>query len=169
MGIFQEYLNSKGTVAKPVVDISGDQIDPKTPPNAPPKGKPYAAKKGCCKGGKQGFGDMGDSDLEYKPATTKDNKGHAPAKIPTVEQMELANLVVQVVNKDPSIMETIVSQLKRQGLLGLLVAEVLQHRTAYDHIAEIMNHEEYGPATCESLVRAMNRTNEEVAAPFPKA
>jgi hypothetical protein len=83
--------------------------------------------------------------------------------------MELANLVVQVVNKDPSIMETIVSQLKRQGLLGLLVAEVLQHRTAYDHIAEIMNHEEYGPATCESLVRAMNRTNEEVAAPFPKA
>lgn len=169
MGIFQEYLNSKGTVAKPVVDISGDQIDPKTPPISPPKGKPYAAKAQGQKGGKQGFGDMGDSDLEYKPATTKDNKGHAPAKIPTVEQMELANLVVQVIQKDSSVMETIVSQLKNQGLLGLLVAEMLQHRASFDHIAEIMSHEQYGPATCESLVRAMNRTNEEVAAPFPTA
>lgn len=171
MGIFQEYLNSKGkTVEKPVVDISGDQCDPKTPPNAPPKGgKPYVGKSHK-EGGKKGFGDMGDSDLEYKPATTKDNKGHAPAKIPTVEQMELANLVVQVLRKDPTVVETIVAQLKHQGMLGLLVAEMLQHRATYEHIAEIMNHENYGPSTCEALVRAMNKeVNEGVASPFVKA
>lgn len=171
MGLFQEYLDSKGKIAKPVVDVSGDQIDPKTPPNAPPKGgKPYVAKGADQDGKKKGFGDMGDKELEYEPATTKDNKGHAPAKIPTVEQIELATLLADAMMQDGTVVETVIDHLSQRGLLGVLVAEMLQHRDSYDHIAEVMSHKEYGPTTRECLVRAWNKVqNEEVASPFPQA
>lgn len=172
MGIFQEYLDSKGkTVEKAVVDASGDQCDPKTPPDAPPKGKPYVAKGSNCGkncNSKKGLGDMGCCD-KYNPAVDK-SKGHAPAKIPTVEQIELANFVIQVIQKDQTVVETIVDQIKNQGMLGLLIGEMLRHKDTYKHIAEIMNHDNYGPSTCEALVRAMNKeVNEGVDVPFQKA
>lgn len=166
MGLFQEYLNSKGNVEKAKVDISGGDPDPKTPPNAPPKGgKPYVAKDGGI--GKGGFGDMGDKDMIYKPATDPENKGHAPASIPTAEQVELCTLVADAILKDGSLVEELTYQLKRRGLLGVILAEALQHNESYQHIAEIMSHESYGPTVCDRLVRAMK--NEEVAPPFPTA
>jgi hypothetical protein len=170
MGIFQEYLNSKGKITEPVVDVSGDQIDPKTPPNAPPKGgKPYMNSKGGKAESKKGFGDMGDSELEYKPATTKDNKGHAPAKIPTVEQVELANLISDAVGRDPAMLETLVSQLKTNGFMGVLLAEMLQHKESYDHLAKVMCHKDHGHVISENLKRALLKLREEVAAPFQTA
>lgn len=170
MGLFQEYLDSRGKVRKPVVDVSGDQIDPKTSPNAPPKGgKPYVAngskkgKKGCNKG----FADMGDNDLKYMPSTT--GKGKAPAKIPTVEQVELATIVIEALKRDNSFAERLVYEAKTNGVLGLIIAEALEHRVTYNHLVEVMAHKTHGPTMCDKLVRAMNGVvTEEVSPPESK-
>jgi hypothetical protein len=167
MGLFQEYMDAKGKVKKAVVDISGGDPDPKTPPVKPPKehgGKPYAASDGkCCKNSDKGFGDQGDKDLKYTPSDNPSSSGHPPAKIPTVEQVELSTIVAEAATRDQSLIENLVRQLKSNGLLGPLVAEMLQHRETYGHISELMAHESYGNKTCKNLVRAMT---EEVAPPF---
>jgi len=178
MGLFQEYMDSKGKVRKPVEDISGGDPDPKTPPTKPPKehgAKPYANSDGKDKkkSGK-GFGDQGDESLKYKPSETPSSKGHAPAKIPTVEQAEISGFVCEAIDKDPTLVGRLVSDLKNDGSLGCLVAEIFQHRASYDYMAEVMSHEKYGPEICERLSRALNRPElgkgkvvaEEVAPPF---
>ena len=167
MGLFQEYMDAKGNLKKPVVDISGGDPTPKTPPTKPPKehgDAPYAASdgKGIVKGEK-GFGDQGCSDLKYTPSDNATSSGHPPAKIPTVEQVELSNLVAEAATRDQTLIENLVRQLKVNGLLGPLVAEILQHRETYNHISELMGHKDYGKNTCKNLVRAMK---EEVAPPF---
>ena len=164
MGLFQEYMDAKGKVVKPKVDISGGDPSPKTPPNAPKGGgKPYVAnggKKGSK--GEKGFGDKGDQSLKYNPVTDH-GKGKEPAKIPTVEQVEISAFVADAASRDQTLIENIVRQLKSHGLMGPLVAEMLQHRETYKHISEIMGHKEYGESTCKSMVRAMR---EEVSSPF---
>lgn len=177
MGIFKEYLNSKGKVETGTVCISGDRTDPMTPPNKPPKG--HSSQKAYSNGGKKskkgsekGFGDMGDQDTKYDPCCN-DNKGKAPAKIPTAEQafaeLELVPLITEAVEGNPTILEKIVYDLKRNGKLGALVAEVMSHRETYQHIAELMSNETYGPEICKKMTRAMNQLNEEVDTPFHKA
>jgi hypothetical protein len=164
MGLFQEYLNSKGAVDKPKVSVTGDFVDPMTSPNAPKGGKPYGVSDGKkLKMSKdKGFGDEGDSKLKYEPKV--DNKQSvAPAKIPTAEQAELCGVLVDAIKKDPSLTEQLVGQLRRNGLLGMVVAEMLQFKETYTHMAEVMSHDQYGPVVCSKLVRAMN---EEVAPPF---
>lgn len=169
MGLFQEYLDSKGKVRKPVVDISGGNPDPKTPPNKPPKAeKPYAAAAGGKAKGNKGLGDQGCCD-KYQPSMDAKSKGHPPAKIPTAECIELAAFVAEVVAKDQNFAEALVNELKRKGVLGPVVAEMLQHRTTYDYMVEVMEHEEYGPEACKRLSRALNGTSvftEETAPPF---
>lgn len=172
MGLFQEYIDSKGKIRKPVEDISGGDPDPKTPPTKPPKehgAKPYANSDGKDKKktGK-GLGDQGDESLKYTPSK-EPCKGHPPAKIPTVEQAEISGFVCEAIDKDPTLIGRLVADLKNNGSLGCLVAEIFQHRASYDYIAELMNHKEYGPDICERLSRAMNRgvVSEEVAPPFP--
>ena len=155
--LFQEYMNSRGKVDKPVVSITGDRTDPMTPPNAPPKGgKPYKVSDGkkTKKAGEKGFGDLGDSDLKF----TYDlkGKGKAPAKIPTCERVELASLVAKSCAKDPTLVEDLVSQIRKHGLMGALVVEMLSQKETFDHISEVMAHKEYGPELCAKLVRAMN-------------
>ena len=177
MGIFQEYMNSKGKVETGKVDISGDRTDPMTPPNKPPKGnpsqKPYTSDGKSMKGKEKGFGDMGEKDTKYDPCCDAGSKGKAPAKIPTAEQafaeLELVPLVTEAVAGNPALLEKVVFDLKRHGQLGALVAEVLSHRETYKHIAEIMANETHGPAVCKNLSRAMNMVVEEVDAPFHKA
>ena len=164
MGLFQEYLNSKGSVEKPKVSISGDFVDPMTAPNAPKGGKPYGVSDGkkLKMAKEKGFGDEGDSKLKYVPKVDKSN-GVAAAKIPTAEQAELCGVLVDAIKKDPTIAEQMVFQLRHNGLMGMVVAEMLQFKETYQHIAEVMSHKEYGPSVCGKLVRAMN---EEVAPPF---
>lgn len=164
MGLFQEYLNSKGSVDKPKVSLTGDFVDPMTPPNAPKNGKPYSVSDGKkTKTSKEkGFGDQGDSKLKYQPKIDN-NSGFAAAKIPTAEQAELCGVLVDAIKKDPSVTEQLVGQLRRNGLMGAVVAEMLQFKETYSHMAEVMSHDQYGPAVCSKLVRAMN---EEVAPPF---
>lgn len=160
---FDEYLSSKGVVGKPVVSLDGDHIDPQNMPNTPPGGgKPYAAKNEKSKKSNKALGDEGDDALKYEPKTDN-SKGKAPAKIPTVDEVSLAVNVAKAAAENPTILETVVRQLKNNGLLGALVAETLNHRDTFKHISQIMAHEAYGPDLCNKLVRAMN---EEVAAPF---
>lgn len=164
MGLFQEYLNSKGAVDKPKISVTGDFVDPMTSPNAPKGGKPYGVSDGKkTKISKEkGFGDQGDSKLKYEPKV--DNKQSvAPAKIPTAEQAELCGVLVDAIKKDPSVTEQLIGQLRRNGLLGMVVAEMLQIRETYTHMAEVMSHDEHGPIACKKLVKAMK---EEVAPPF---
>lgn len=167
MGLFQEYMDAKGKIAKPVVDISGGNPTPKTPPTKPPKehgNKPYVSSNGkYYKNKEKGFGDQGDSELKYSPSEDAKSTNHPPAKIPTVEQVELSVIVANAASRDQTLIENLVKQLKKNGLLGPLVAEVLQHRATYNHISEIMAHENYGKHTCKNLVRAMS---EEVSPPF---
>lgn len=128
--------------------------------------------KSSKKGSEKGFGDMGDQDTKYDPCCN-DNKGKAPAKIPTAEQafaeLELIPLISEAVEGNPSILEKVVYDLKRNGKLGALVAEVMSHRETYKHIAELMTNETYGPDFCKKLARAMNQITEEVDSPFHKA
>ena len=160
---FDEYLSSKGVVGKPVVSLDGDQIDPQNMPNTPPGGgNPYVAKNEKGKKSNKALGDEGDNALKYEPKTDN-GKGKAPAKIPTVDEVTLAINVAKAVTQNPTVLETVVRQLKNNGLLGALVAETLNHRDTFKHISQIMAHEAYGPDLCNKLVRAMN---EEVAAPF---
>ena len=156
---FQEYLDSKGKLGKPVIDLTGDQVDPKKSPAQPPKGKPYIGKKGSKS--EKPFGDQGDTALKYEP-NVKDNKCKV-AKIPTVEQYEIANFVASKVSEDPTILENLIRQIKNTGYFPALVAEVLEHKDAFKCISEVMSHKEYGPQFCNKLVRAIS---EEVATPF---
>ena len=171
MGIFQEYMNSKGKVVeKGKVDISGDNTDPKTPPTKPPGDngqKPYTSSDGKKKKGKEkGFGDEGDKDLVFDYETEKSD-GKKAAKIPTAEQrfahLEVVPLVCESLSRDPLIVENMVREIKQNGLLHILVAELMEHRETYRHLASLMKDETYGPEICRKLKRSMN---EEVAAPF---
>jgi hypothetical protein len=162
---FDEYLNSKGKVeSKPETRLDGDCIDPSTMPNTPPSGgKPYAAKNEKAKKSEKALGDQGDEELKYEPVVDNNNKGKAPAKIPTVEQAGLVTLMAKAIKENPLVVESLVRTLKHEGLLGFVVAESLNHRDTYKHISQIMAHESYGPDVCNKLARAMN---EETAAPF---
>jgi hypothetical protein len=165
MGLFQEYLNSKGVVSKPKVSVTSDFVDPQTPPTAAPKpqGGDYSVGgKKLKSGSEKGFGDQGDSKLKYEPKVDNTSSA-APAKIPTAEQAELCGVLVDAIKKDPTIVEQMIGQLRRNGLMGMVVAEMLQFKETYEHLAEVMSHDEYGPPVCSKLVRAMS---EEVAPPF---
>ena len=166
MGLFSEYVDSKGKVRKAKVDVSGGDPDPKTPPTKPPKehgDKPYANSNG--KGPKNkkdaGLGDEGDDELKIK--FDPKMKGKAPAKIPTVEQIELASFVSEIALNDGSFIEQLVQEMKNNSLLGPLVAELFQHKATYVHVSEMMKHEQYGPEICSRLNRLMD---EEVSPPF---
>lgn len=166
MGLFQEYVDSKGKVRKAKVDVSGGDPDPKTPPTKPPKengDKPYANSDG--KGPKnkkdKGLGDEGDDSLKIK--FDKNMKGKAPAKIPTVEQVELAAFVGDVAQGDGTFIERLVQEMKSRNLLGPMIAEMFQHKVTYVHVSEMMKHENYGPEMCARLNRLMS---EEVSSPF---
>lgn len=164
MGLFQEYLNSKGKVEKAKVSVNGDLVDPKTPPTSPKGGKPYGVSDGkkLKMAQEKGFGDEGDSKLKYNPKVDNGD-GVTPAKIPTAEQAELCSVMIDAIQKDPTLTEQMVSQLRHNGMLGMFVAEMLQFKETYLHIAEVMSHNQYGPSVCNKLVRAMS---EEVAPPF---
>lgn len=165
MKTFNEYLNSKGQVEDGKVDIHGDRVDPMTPPNSPPKGKPYMASNGKDKTKKseKGFGDQGDKDLIYEPDVKSASK--KAADIPTAEfaQYELVPLISECLEKNPFLAENIVRDLKKKGMLGLLVGELMEHRETYKHLASIMGHKQFGEQICQKLVRAMR---EEISPPF---
>jgi hypothetical protein len=162
---FDEYLSSKGLVSKPKISLNGDNLDPKKSPISPSGGgKPYmsSSKK---KKTISSLGDEGDKDLIYEPETDieKKIKKATNNKLVTVQEMALATNLINSAKKNLKIIETVVRQLKSEGLLGALVAETLNHRETFNHISKIMAHESYGPVLCNKLMKAIN---EEVSAPF---
>jgi hypothetical protein len=161
---FQEYMNSRGKIDKPVVKLDGDRIDPTDMPNKPPQGgKNYSVKDGKSKKTNKGFGDEGDSDLKYNPKVDNNSKGKSPAKLLTVDEITMTSKMSNAIAENPMLIETFVRQLKSNGLLGVLVAEMLNHKETFNQISEVMAHASYGPDFCKKLVRSMT---EEVASPF---
>lgn len=171
---FHEYMDSKKQIKSPVVDPTGDQIDPKTMPNKPPKegyakgGQEYSTgKKKTTKGSLGGLGDIkkvGWENSIYKPKVD-DPHGTKPAKLPTVEQIQLTKAMVQDMLKHPELVEQFVKQTKCHGMLGILVAEVFEQKESAAHLAEIMSHQNHGPKVLRNLTRALN---EETAQPLSK-
>jgi hypothetical protein len=160
---FYEYMDAKGKIKATITnDKSGDHVE-----KGKGKGKGTDGSK-APKGIKttdKGFGDLGDKDLVIKFDKDGSTKAGKATKLPTVEfaQYELLPLIRETIESNPLVTEDVVRELKRNGLLGVLVGELLQHRETYQHLADVMAHEQYGPETCRKLVRAMN---EEAAHPF---
>jgi hypothetical protein len=186
-------MNSRGKIDKPVTDISGDQVDPKTPPSGPKGGgKPYAAKggekvfkmKGADNG--PGFAQKGNQKLVYKPKEDgkkssaegfaqkgdkkliykpKDNP--KKVKVPTVESRHgLLPLLRESLNADPCFVQYVINEMRDGDLMGVLVGELLDRRETYQHIAEVMSHPVYGPRVCRKLIQALA---EETSEPLHKA
>lgn len=160
---FQEYVNAKGKLQDPVVTLDGDNVDPKTSPTKPPQGgSPYSVSGTKTKKSEKGLGDEGDDELKIKISNGKLQE-KSPAKIPTVDEVSIASRIANTIAKNPVMIETIIRQLKANGCLGMLIAEVLNYKETFSHISEVMSHNTYGPELCMKLIRAMN---EEVAPPF---
>jgi hypothetical protein len=166
---WNEYLNDKGKVESGTTDIHGDKTTPMKSPNSPPgtQGhKPYCASDGkTIKHGKEkGLGDDGDKDLIFNFKPNEDGK--APAKIPTAEQYNLISTFRQALLKDPTLLEAFVRDLKRNGMLGQVVAELTDHNETYKHLAEVMGSK-YGEKVCDKLARAIY--TEGTSPPFSEA
>lgn len=170
MNSFFEYLNSKGKILPPVVKAVADVVDcPKDRSYAPvQKGvgsaHPYSNGKTVKNSKEPGLADKGDKDLKYNPC-----KGHGKeskaAKLPTAEQYNAIQAVRMTIQSEPMFAEHLVREFKRNGLLSILIGEMLTHKETYGFLAEVMANETYGPEVCKKLVRAMN---EDIAPPFTK-
>lgn len=174
MASFKEYLDSKGKIPNTEVKVVADKVDmPKDREVKPPKfmgmvkdGKGYKQpqadgdSKKIKYGKSEGLGDLAsDKDMHYD--VTTDRK---PAKIPTAESfIYVFPKVSELVASNPELVEHLVRDLKRNGLLSVLVAELATHNETFKHLAEIMSTEEYGQEFCSRLVRAIN---EDVAPPY---
>jgi hypothetical protein len=160
---FYEYMDAKGKIKATIAnDKSGDHVEkgkgkgPGSDGSKAPKGKKSTDK---------GFGDQGDQELVIKFDKDGQTKPGKKATVRTVEfaQYELLPLIRETIESNPLMTEDVVRELKRNGLLGILVGEILEHSETYKHIASVMAHKQYGPMVCKKLARAMS---EEAAAPF---
>lgn len=157
---FLEYLNSKGQMQEPKTQNVADDVDiPKDRDQKPPKGQgmvgnqqPYSADgKGVSKGKDKGFGDQGDSNLKIDVKSTK------KVKIPTAEGT-LAQQVRNAVLDNPKILEHLVNEFHKSGLLGALVGELTTYRETFQHLTEVMANENYGPAICDRFARCLQES-----------
>lgn len=168
---FHEYLSSKGNVqATGDVRVVADKVDvpsgrAKQPPKEagrPKNSQPYSVDgKKVMRGGSKGFGDHGDRDLMYD--VTKKTKA---ASLPTAESFAHHQVFPQVRNiiaSNPQLVENLIREFQRKGLLGVLVGEMLSHNETYGHIAQVMASKNYGYSVCRKLAKAMR---EDIAPPF---
>jgi hypothetical protein len=166
---WDEYLNHKGKVEDGVTDIHGDKVSPQKSPVNPPgtQGhKPYSASDGTnTKVKETGLGDEGEKDLifDFKP----NEDGKSPAKIPTAEQYNFISTFRKTIQEDPTLLEAVVRDLKRNGMLGQVVGELAEHKETFDHLATIMGSDEYGDQICNKLARSLQ--SEGTAPPFSEA
>ena len=154
---FDEYMNAKGNVEKPKISTSGDNVTGMDSPNyKKPKlhESPYVVKGAKNANKKEkGFADEGDQNLVFNY-----EKEVKPADIPTVKEfahLELVPLVTECVKSNPMLIENIVRDLKRNGVLGILVGELVEHSETYNILAELMESETYGPSICKKLAKAI--------------
>jgi hypothetical protein len=149
MGQFLEYLNAKGKMQDVKTKTVADDVEGET--NKTGKGtKPKTSTKG--------FADQGDKDLIIDPC-----KNTKPAKIRTAEAIQYINIIKDMIQSDPMVMETLVREFKRNDLLGHLVGELTLHNETYSHLAEVLANENYGPTIAKKLARAIR---EDVAPPM---
>jgi hypothetical protein len=165
---FYEYLDSKKKIAKPEVAVLAKKVDtPAAKMKKPPQGvgmvggkQPYVKDNGGKPTwSKKEWGDLKSPNVPYYDAT----KEVKPAKLPTAESpFVLAPIVRESIKADPRTVEAIVRDLKRNGLLGPLVGELLTHKEAYLEIASVMGSKRHGQTVCDKLARAIR----EVSVPF---
>lgn len=165
---FQEYLDSRGKIDNPKVKVVADDVDmPADRTKKPPKGmgmkdgkQPYVNDDGKVSrsSGKKAFGEQGEGEV-YD--VTKSKKA---AKIPTAEAYTLFPRIRMILQQDPTLVEQLVYELKKNGLLGALVGELSCHNETFKALAELMANESYGPVVSRKLARAMMQ--EDVAPPF---
>lgn len=166
---FVEYLDSKKNIVKPKVKVVADEVDmPADRKKNPPKGvgmqggkQPYVKDNGgkpaMAKG--KGFGDLKSPNVPHYDV----EKETKPSKLPTAESpFYIAAIVRESIKEDPRIVETIVRDLKRNGLLGVLVGELLTHKETFSEMACVMGSKSHGQCICERLARAIR----EVSVPF---
>ena len=167
---FLEYVDSKGKLKNPIISVDGDNLEVDKSPDKPEGGgNPYIAKsiKTNDKERIKGLGNSGNQDMIYQPAVDKSGKSKAsdkaPAKIPTVNEISITSRYARTLSESPMLVENLVAQIKSKGMLGPLVAELLNHKETFNHISQIMAHESYGVNLCNKLVKALN---EDVSQPF---
>lgn len=161
---FLEYVDSKGKLKNPIISLDGDNLEVDKSPDKPEGGgNPYIAKTIKANDKSKGLGDSGDQDMVYEPSVDKSGKSKTPAKIPTVNEISITSRYARTLSESPMLVENLVSQIKSKGMLGPLVAELLNHTETFNHISQIMAHESYGANLCNKLVKALN---EDVAQPF---
>lgn len=166
---FQEYLSSKGVLQdKPKVKIVADEVDiPSGRDIKPPKSQgmsndhqPYSTNgKGVSSNEKsKGFGDQGCNDLKIDITKTPKT-----VKIPTATEWNLATEVSESILVNPKMLEHLVNELRKNNLLGPLVAELTDYKETFNHLSEIMANKVYGPVVCDRFAKSLK---ENVAPPF---
>lgn len=169
MKSFLEYMDSKGKINSPEVKVVADKVDcPEGRKYAPEQkgvgsAHPYSNGKSVKTDKESGFGDKGHSNLKYNPCKDGGKDGVKAAKLPTAENYDLFQAVRQVIQDEPTFMEQLVREFKRNGLLPILVGEMVSHKETFNHLAEVMASESHGPEICKKLARALR---EDVAPPF---
>jgi hypothetical protein len=166
MGIFSEYLDSKGKLDKPVVKDVADKVDvPANKAKSPPKGHGQMKPTNYSNGGKKlkkaekGFGDEGDKALVYDPEKTCKH-----VKVPTAEGIQAVKAAAAAIADSPFLVEHLIADLKRRDSMGILVGELFTHNDAFKHLAEVMANKDFGPTLSRKLVSALKK--EEVAPPY---
>ena len=165
---FVEYMNSKGAINSPTVKVVADDVDCPDNRRYAPEQKgtspalPYSNGKTVSQSKESGFGDKGLSKLKYTPGKNS-GKSVKPAKLPTAETYDLFQSVRQAISANPTHMEQLVREFKRNGLLAVLVGELVEHKETFQHLAEVMASPTYGSAICKKLASAVR---EDISPPF---
>ena len=137
---FIEYLNSAGKIS----DVSDEvKVDvPKDKANKPPKGKgvtekihPYQAPD--CKSKKE-------VDFLKEPKNMKESN-----------YLGIFQNTRQIIADNPTLIENLVRDFKRNGLLGILVGEIMEHQESYKEIANLLGSKTYGETVSRKLSRAL--------------
>jgi hypothetical protein len=165
MSRFLEYLDSKGKLKAPVTSVDGDEVDmPAGRKYAPPEGsggKANAYSNGkSVKHAENGFADEGDKKLKFDY-----KKSVAPAKIPVAEQLQQISFIGEMAASDPEVIHNLVREMRRQGLFGMFVAEMMTQAETYSHLKELLSNENYGLEIAKKLSKL---AAEEVVPPVHK-
>jgi hypothetical protein len=165
MSRFLEYLDSKGKLKAPVTSVDGDEVDmPANRKYAPPEGsggKANAYSNGkTVKHAENGFADEGDKKLKFDY-----KKSVAPAKIPVAEQLQQISFIGEMAASDPEVIHNLVREMRRQGLFGMFVAEMMTQAETYSHLKELLSNENYGLEIAKKLSKL---AAEEVVPPVHK-
>lgn len=92
--------------------------------------------------------EMQDNDIPMVTAYTKGKYHPHPP--------EAVKYVVVLANKNESIMDNFIHEMKRAGGLKSLLSSLMGHPETYDSLTDLLGEDEKGPSRCKALARAMD-------------